>query len=132
AEVMRALAALVGEPVKPEHAHEVALQSLKRHRQDLAIADRLPEIEQELSDARRLGDRQTKVREQAASLGVAPAGRPAGEVLAQLLHEAEEEVKGHEMTARAAETEAAASERDLKELEAHRRDLTAREPEWQS
>jgi len=132
AEVMRALAALVGEPVTPEHAQDVALQSLKRHREHLALAQRLPEIEQELSDARRLGDHQAKVREQAAALGVALAGRPAGEVLAQLLQEAEEEVKGYEMTARAAETEAAAKERELKELEARRRDLTAREPEWQS
>jgi chromosome partition protein MukB len=132
AEVMRALAALVETAVAPEQAHHVALDALTRHREKVALAGRLPSIETELGEARRLAGRQAKVREQAAALGVALGERPGGEVVAQLLDEVEGARKDHEERARVAEAEVGAKERELKDLEARRRELTAREPVWRA
>jgi chromosome partition protein MukB len=132
AEVMLALRALVEEPVAPERAHEVALDALTRHRERNAIAARFPAIERELSEAHRLSARQAKVREKAAELGVGLDERGAGEVVTHLLNEVEGARKDHEDKARVAEAEVVSKERELKDLEARRRDLTAREPAWQA
>ncbi len=67
-----------------------------------------------------------------AALGVVLGERRAAEVVTELLDEAETARKDHEQNARVAEGEAAEKERELKELEARRRDLTAREPEWRA
>jgi chromosome partition protein MukB len=130
AEAMRALTTLVGAAVAPEQAHDVALDALTRHRENVALAGRLSNIEQQLGDARRLAARQAKAREQAAALDVVIGGRPAGEVVSQLLDEVEGTRKDHEEKARIAEAEALAKERELKELEARRRELATREPVW--
>lgn len=130
AEAMRALTTLVEAAVAPEQAHDVALDALTRHRERVALAGRLASIEQERGDARRLAARQAKAREQAAALDVVIGERPAGEVVSQLLDEVEGTRKEHEEQARIAEAEALAKERELKELEARRRELATREPLW--
>ncbi|MCB9636738.1 MAG: chromosome partition protein MukB, partial [Sandaracinus sp.] len=132
AEVMRALAALVETAVSPEHAHEVALDALMRHREKVVLAGRLPSIETELAEARRLAGRQAKAREQAAALGVLLGDRPGGEVVAELLDEVEGARKDHEEKGRIAEAEVRAKERELKDLEARRRELATREPLWRA
>lgn len=130
AEVIHALSLLVEGDVGVERAHDVALDALKRHRDRVALAARLPVIERDLADARRLEARQSKAREQAQALGVVLAECPGAEVVAQLLDEVEGARGDHKERAAAAEADVAAKERELKELDARRRDLTAREPEW--
>jgi chromosome partition protein MukB len=130
AEVLRALSVLVDAEVATEHAHDVALGALTLHRERVVLAGRLPSIEAELGEARRLAARQAKAHQQAAALGVVVGERRAGEVVAQLLDEVEGVRNDHETNARVAEAGVASKERELKGLEAQRRELTAREPVW--
>ena len=130
AEVMQALSVLVEEDVAVERAYEVALDALKHHRDLVSLAARLPVLERDLAEARRLGARQSKARERAQALDVVLAERPGAEVVAQLLDEVEGALRDHQERAGAAEADAAAKERELKELDARRRHLTACEPEW--
>ncbi len=130
AEVMTALCELVGEEVLVEHAHDVALDALRRYRDRIAIADRLPTIEGELARARHQDARQAKARSQAAALGVVPTDSPATETVGRILGDVDAEREHHEDAARAAREEAATVELNLKQLETLRRDLLAREPAW--
>jgi len=132
AEAIRALTALVEAAVAPEQAHDVALGALTGHREKVALAGRLPIIDQELGEARRLAARQAKAHEQAAALGVAVGEGPAGEVVAQLLDEVEGARKDYEEQARISEAEVGAKERELKEFEARRRELATRETVWRA
>ncbi len=130
AEVMEALRALVGAEVEVFRAHDVALEALQRHRERVALAARLPALERELPEARRLEASQARARERAKGLGVALADEPAAVLVGRLLAAAESERQGHEERERAAWADAADVERLLKELGARGRDLAVREPEW--
>ena len=130
AEVMRSLCALAGDDVVVERACDVALDELQRHRERIALADRLPSIEREIAGARRQETRQAKARSQAAALGVARTDDAAPETVGRLLGEAEAERERHEDGARSARAEAAAVELNLKQLETLRHDLSVREPQW--
>ncbi|CAN95857.1 cell division protein [Sorangium cellulosum So ce56] len=130
AEVMEALRALVAGEVEAERAHDVAVEALRRHRELVALAGRLPAIEGELGEARRLEARQERARRQAEGLGVSIAGELAAALVERLLSEAEAEREGHDDEARTARAGATGTEAHLKELEARRRELAAREPEW--
>lgn len=130
ARTLRALRALVGADVDIEGAHAIAQGALQQHRQRLALAERLPAIERELPEAGRLAARQSRAREQARALGIVVAEGPAAGVVTQALTALEEqrrELEDLERTARARVSEA---ERLLKELEARRQELAAREPQW--
>lgn len=130
ADVMCALAALVEGFVAPERAYEVALGALKRYRERVALAERLPAIQREVGEVRRLAARQSRVREQALALGVVLGEQRAGDLVAGLLGDAEAARERHEESARVAADEVSMKERELKDLDARRRELTAREPEW--
>ncbi|WP_437874928.1 chromosome partition protein MukB [Sorangium sp. So ce513] len=130
AEVMEALRALVAGEVEASRAYDAAVEALQHHRELAALAGRLPAIEGELAEARRLEARQARVRGQAKQLGVALTGEPAAALVGRLLGEVEAERADHEEQERAARSAAAATEALLKDLEARRRELTAREPEW--
>ena len=130
AKVLSALRALVDGDVVIEQAHASALDALQRYRDQAALAARLPSIERELTDARRQEPRQEKARARAKALGVVQTEGPAPEVVSRLLGEVDAERRGHEEAERCAKTETEATERRLKELDARRRELSAREPEW--
>jgi chromosome partition protein MukB len=132
AEVMHALTTLVGAAVAPERAHDVALDATTRHRDNVALAGRLTNLEQGLVDARGLAERQAKVHAQAAALEVVVGERSAREVVSRLLDEVEGTRKDHEERARVAEAEALSKERELKELGARRREFAEREPVWRA
>lgn len=129
-EAMEALRALAGAEVEVSRAHEVALEALQRHRERVALAARLPAIERDLPEARRLEARQARARGQAEALGVPATDGPAADLVGQLLAEVEAERRDQEEKERAAKAEASAAERLLKDLDASRKELAAREPEW--
>src|SRR5262249_6295381 len=104
--------------------------ALRNHRELVALAGRLPMIEKELVDARRLEARQVRARGQADKLGVAFTDEAAAVIVGKLLGEVEAERAEHEEEERTARIETAATERLLKDLEVRRRDFTAREPAW--
>lgn len=130
AEVMHALAALVEHAVTSASAFDLALDALKLHREQVALAARLLPIELELAETRRLRDRQMQARALSAALGVVPDEQRAVEVVTQLLDAAETARTAHEQNSHAVAGAAAQKERELKELEARRRELAAREPQW--
>lgn len=125
-----ALQALGGASVEGARAYEVGIEALRQHRERAALAARLPAIEGALVEARRSAAAQARVRDQAAALGVPLTGEPAAIVVGRLHGEAEAERRDHEEKERAASARAADTERMLERLEAQRRDLTSREPEW--
>ncbi len=128
AEVMSALQILAGGDVAVEHGYETALSALQSHRDRVALANRIPTFERDLADAHKKATRQSSVRERAQALGVAVGDEPAGQLVARLLGDVEDELKEHEERERTARTSAQQIERDLKELESLRRALTEREP----
>ncbi|WP_437630723.1 chromosome partition protein MukB [Sorangium sp. So ce854] len=130
AEVMEALRALVAGEVEASRAYGAAVEALRHHRELEALAGRLPAIEGELGEARRLEARQARARGQAKHLGVSLTDEPAAALVGRLLGEVEAERADHEEQERAAKSAAAATEAHLKDLEARRRELTAREPAW--
>jgi chromosome partition protein MukB len=130
ADVMEALRALIDGAVDGERAYDVALDALQNYRKQYELGARLPTIERELGVARRHEARQVKARALAEALGVVHTDEPAPEAVGRLLGEAEAEHRTHENWERTAKAESATAERRLKELDALRRDLTAREPEW--
>ncbi|WP_437694369.1 chromosome partition protein MukB [Sorangium sp. So ce176] len=130
AEVMAALRALADGEVEASRAHGAAVEALRHHRELAALAGRLPAIEGELGEARRLEARQARARGQAKHLGVSLTGEPAAALVGRLLGDVEAERADHEEQERAARSAAAATEALLKDLEARRRELTAREPAW--
>ncbi|WP_438032120.1 chromosome partition protein MukB [Sorangium sp. So ce204] len=130
AEVMEALRALVVGEIEVSRAHDVAVEALRRHRELVALAGRLPTIDGELGEARRLEARQARARRHAEALGVPLTDEPAAALVGRLLGDVEAEREGHEDEARTARSGAAATEALLKELETRRRELSTREPEW--
>jgi chromosome partition protein MukB len=131
AEVLAALRALVaGAEIAVDQAHDVAIEALRHHRDQVALAARLPSLEREVGETRRLADRQARARKQAGQLDVALSEQPAAAVVGAVLGALEGERADHEEKERGARTEAATIERSQRELEARRRDLAGREPEW--
>jgi chromosome partition protein MukB len=130
AEAMRALRKIVDGDVAIERAYEIALEALQRHRDRVALAGRLPALERDLAEAHRMETRQSSARDHAKALGVVVDTQPASEIVTRMLGDVETERSAHEDQERTARADAAATERQLKDLEACRRDLEAREPEW--
>jgi chromosome partition protein MukB len=128
AKVMGAMRVLVDGDVAEDTAYEAALSALQEHRRRVDLADRLQTLESDHAGARKQASRQGNVRERAAALGVAVGDAPAGQVVEELLHEAESTSQGHEDQERAAKASAGHLERELKDLESRRRALVEREP----
>ena len=116
AQTMQALVSLVEISVALENAHDIALEALTRHRNNVMLTGRLPSIEQALVEVRRLAARQTKAHGQAAELGVAIGGKPPARLTlsSQLFDEVEGARKNHEEKARIAEDAVGAKERELR------------------
>lgn len=130
AAVLAALQTLVGAPVAVTEAYQTANEALRRHRDQVALAERLPALAKDLDEARALARRQARVRATAETLGVALSARPAASAVQGLLDQVEAERAGHEDQERALRTEIATVARDQRELEGRGRELSAREPEW--
>jgi chromosome partition protein MukB len=132
AKVLSALRTLAGTDVAADAAHGVALGQLRRVREARALADRAPSLMRDLDAARKLAGRQATARERAQKLGVVLGEDPAGEQVRRLLEEAEIERSRLEDAERTARADLAGVERLLKDLNAHRRELTEREPKWRA
>jgi chromosome partition protein MukB len=130
AQLLATLCDLVSRRVSAAEAHSIATEALKRHRDQCALAERAPTLAQDLSDARKLAERQARVSEQAAKLNITLGSAPAGVVVAALLVEAESERDAHDEDQRVALAQLASCDRVLKELEAQQRKLVDREPAW--
>lgn len=127
---MAALRSLIGGEASVEDAHPLAINALRSHRHQVALAERAASLESDLGEARKLAERQTRARTQANKLGVVLSTDPAGSAVRALLDELETRRTEHEAQERSARADLAVTERTRKELEVRRRDLTAREPEW--
>jgi chromosome partition protein MukB len=129
-EVLSALKALVADEVPVENAAGIAVDALRRYRDQVALAARLHELDQALDEARTLAERQARVRAQADKLGVTLSVEPAGARIRFLLEQVEAERTESEERVRSARQNQEAAERTAKELERERRDLATREPQW--
>ena len=130
AEVLTALSSMVEAEVSANQAHSTATEALRHHRDRHALAQRAPALARDLAEVRKLAEQQTRVRAQADKLAVALNSEPASAVVRRLLSEAEAERSQDEDKARTARSDLANMERTLKELDARRRELVQREPEW--
>lgn len=128
--VLRALRSLLREDVGQETAHEIAIDQLRRFREQRALADRAPSLARDLNAARQRAARQTSARERALKLGVVIGDEVAAEQIRGLLDEAEAERAQFEEAERAARASLADVERLLKETHARRAELIALEPQW--
>jgi chromosome partition protein MukB len=125
-----ALQMLVGRAIESETVHGVALEALGRHREQRTLAGRMPAIARDLDVVRKQATRQAAARQRAHKLGIVLGDRPAGELLRDLLDDAEAERARLEGAERAARASVADAERLLKEGGELRRELTEREPQW--
>lgn len=130
AEVMAALRSLVGGEASVADAHRLAIDALRGHRDRVALAQRAASLGSELEESCRVAEHQARVRAQANKLGVVLTADPAGLVVRTLLDHLETERAEHEAKERAARSDFATAERNRRDLEARRRELTAREPKW--
>jgi chromosome partition protein MukB len=127
---LRALRTLVGEEVGQEAAHAIAIDQLRRFREQCALADRAPSLARDLNAARQLAARQTSARARAPKLGVIIGDELAAGQIRGLLDETEAERVQLEEAERAARVSLADVERLLKQTHARRGELMAREPQW--
>ncbi len=130
AEVMSALRAIVEHDVDPDAAHGVAMEALRRHRDQRVLAERTSSLAEALGEARKLSERQARARGKAESLGLEIGDEPAAATIRAGLDDAEATRAQHDADERSARAEIANIERTQRELEARRRELTNREPEW--
>lgn len=130
AQVMTALQLLIGDVVDAAGAHDAALSALQVHRDRVALARRLPTLERDLEEARKLTVRQAAARERAQRMGIDLGNESAGPLVERLLADAERELTEQENRARAAEVSARQAQDALRELEARRRDLAETEPAY--
>jgi len=130
--VMTALRSMVEGDVDPDAAYEAALSALQEHRTRLNLAGQLPNLERELTEARRQAARQSGALERAKALDVVVGNEPASQLVERLLGEAETELKDHEDRDRTAKLSAQQLERDLKDLDSRRAALINREPVFQA
>ncbi|MCC6991691.1 MAG: chromosome partition protein MukB, partial [Acidobacteria bacterium] len=119
AQVMQALQRLVGRQVEAADAHDQATDALHLHRQQSLLAEQLPEIQRQLTEARRLAAQQMRVRAQATELGVVSSDAPAAETVGVMLSDTEAERTAHEQAERAAKD-------DLADVQRQREDLRKR------
>jgi chromosome partition protein MukB len=130
AEVLSALRTLVAVEVPVENAASIAVDALRRYRDQVALTGRLPELGQALDEARSLAARQTRVRTEADRLSVTLSAEPAAATIRLLLEQVEGERTECEERVRSARQDLGTAERTARELERDRRDLAAREPQW--
>jgi chromosome partition protein MukB len=91
AEVLSALRTLVAVEVPVENAASIAVDALRRYRDQVALTGRLPELGQALDEARSLAARQTRVRTEADRLSVTLSAEPAAATIRLLLEQVEGE-----------------------------------------
>jgi chromosome partition protein MukB len=129
-EVLSALKSLVGDDVPIEDAARIAVEALRRYRDQVALAGRVSSLAIELTEARRLAARQAYARARTQELGVVLSKEPAGTVIRSLLDRLEAERAEHDGAEREALSELANAQRALNDLEAQHRQLAETEPEW--
>ena len=125
-----ALRTLASRDVPAQTAYEVALEQLRRLREQAALADRIPSLAQELEAARKLAAQQAAARGRAEKLGVGLEESGASDRVRRGLDEAEADRAQHEEAERAARAKLSELERLVKDTHARRRELTEREPQW--
>lgn len=124
--VMHALRAFAEDLRQP---YEAAAEALRRIREAGVLAERLPQIERALEEARRLEARQQKAQARARALGVA-VGEDATAGVDAALADAEAARRVHEHEERSARAEVEAANALAAALEAKRRVLVMRDAEW--
>jgi chromosome partition protein MukB len=129
-EVLSALKSLVGGEVPVEDAARIAVQALRRYRDQVALAGRVSSLAVELAEARGLAERQAYARTRAQKLGIMFSKEPAGTVIQSLLDRLEAEHADHNEAERGALNEIANAQRVLNDLESQHRQLVETEPEW--
>jgi chromosome partition protein MukB len=129
-EVLRALKSLVSGEVSAKDAARISVDALRRYRNQVALAGRVSSLATELSEARRLAERQAYARERAQKLGIMLSKEPAGFVIRSLLDRLEAERADHDDAERQALNELANAQRILSDLEVQHRQLVESEPEW--
>jgi chromosome partition protein MukB len=95
------LRSIIDREVAADHAHAIAIEALRRHRDLNALAERAPTIAKELREARKLAERQAHARDHAEKLGIALTAESSGSLVRTLLDEAESERAQHETKERA-------------------------------
>lgn len=129
-QAMAALQAMVAEACAPAMAASCAAQALRHYRDQVALAARLPRIQQECAAAARQAARQARARDKADRLGVQLGDAPAGQVIGALIGTLEAQCARHERMAQQEREAALATEQRLKELETQRCELEKRAPRW--
>lgn len=129
-QVLAALRALVADEVRVEDAADVAADALRRHRDRVAQAERVPWLAEQLAEARTLVERQMRIRTRAAQLDVDTSTGSAGTVVRRLLDEAEMRLQRMQEDERTTRSELALAQDAAKALEARRMALVASEPQW--
>ncbi|MBX9590842.1 MAG: chromosome partition protein MukB [Hyphomonadaceae bacterium] len=129
-EVLSALKSLVSGEVPIGDATRVAVEALRRYRDQVALAGRVSSLAAELAEARRLAERQAFARARAQKLGIVLSEEPAGVVIYSLLDGLEAERGDHDEAERKALNELTNAQRVLNDLEAQQRQLADSEPEW--
>jgi chromosome partition protein MukB len=130
AQAMAALQAMVAEPCPPAMAARRSAEALHHYRDQVALAARLPRIQQDLATASSLAARQARARDKADRLGVQHGDAPAGQVIGALIDTLEAQCAHHEQMAQQAREATLATEQRLKELERQRHELETRVPRW--
>jgi chromosome partition protein MukB len=129
-DVLAALRSLVDSEVSAADAARVAIKAISQFRDQVALAQRVGRLANDLVEGRRLAERQARVRTHAQQFGIVLSAEPAGVVVRSLLDQLEAERAEHDEKGRFARTELANAEREHKALETRRRELAGREPEW--
>lgn len=132
AQVMQALRRLCGRQIDAADAHDQATEALHRHREQRLLAEQLPELQNQLAQARRLAGEQMRVRQQAEEWGVVLGEVPAAEIVGALLDDTEVERAAHEQAERAAKDELAEVQRQRGALQKRQQQLLEREPQWRT
>src|SRR5882672_8770250 len=130
AEVLAALRFLVSGDVPIGNAVGIATDALRRYRDQVAVAGRVSSLTRDLGEARKLAERQARVRTLAERLDVVLSQEPAGAMVRSRLEGVEAQRAQHEEAERSARVEFENVCRRLNEFEGRRHDLAASEPEW--
>lgn len=130
AKVMAALKRLTGKDIATGSAHVAAIEALTLHRQQCALAERLPAIENDLNEARQQADRQQRALQLAHELGVELGDAPAAEIIGDLLASADEQKAAHDTAQTEAREALAGALRQRDVCAGRQRELLAREPLW--
>lgn len=129
-EAMKALRSLCDDQVEVENAYQAAITALGGHRDCIALARRLPVLEENLSEEHHLEARQVLVRQQAHELGVVITDESAKDSIIRLLDSAEAERADREVHAASYGTIVTESRLLLNGLTAQEQELRKRLPQW--